>query len=402
MPDSPARYYVVDTDSHFQEPIDWLCDVDSELAEMLSPSVLFDQSAYDVFVNLVGPVTRERMDSAPLRMPGPIAVALRETRHLGSLREAAKAFADGLMRDLPMPFGAYDASERLQCLDQQGIDRQLVNPIGSLMLIDRLMTVYGRSYFTRAASAYNTWAAERLVNHGSRLLPTCVISLEHPDWAVAELERMRALGSRAFLVRGEAEGRAPSHPDAEPVWAKAEELGMVAVLHFGWGRASLPQPWYDTGSDALEDVAFLAGSLQPVIPQIFLTSLIAGGVLARHPGLNILVEEYFPSKWVGTWLWQLDCVPKIPQFRVLTGPWRYPLSPREYAERQVFFGCQPGDQLADAMNALGPDWFVFGSDFPHPEGSAEAVDYFRGQLEGKVPDKTISAFFGETMRRILS
>jgi len=401
MPEPRAPYLVIDTDSHFQEPIDWLCDVDPELAEMMPPSLLFDLSAHDVLTGLVGPLTRERTAGAPLRMPEPIMAALLQSRTLGSLREVAKAFGDGLVKDLPMPFGAYDAGERLQCLDEQGIDKQLVNPIGSLMLIARMTTVHGPGYFTRVAGAYNTWAAERLAGHTDRLFPTCLISLEHPEWSVAELKRMRARGSRAFLVRAEAESKAPSHPDVEPVWAMAAELGMVAVLHFGWGRASLPQAWYETGSEALEEVAFLAGSMQPAVPQLFLTSMIAGGVLARHPDLCVLVEEYFPSRWLATWLWQLDCVPKIPQFRVLTGPWRYPLTPREYAARQIFFSCQPGDQLAEAIRALGPGWFVFSSDFPHPEGSADAVRYFRRQFEGKVPDQATRAFFGETMGGVL-
>src|SRR5439155_8113069 len=91
----------------------------------------------------------------------------------------------------------------------------------------------------RAAGARrcNDFLTEQLSGHADRLHAVAVLDLTDLDAAVAELERARARGARAFFiytVKGGPPGPlSPGHPTWDRVWAAAAALGMVAVGHVG-------------------------------------------------------------------------------------------------------------------------------------------------------------------------
>src|SRR5205085_164833 len=71
------------------------------------------------------------------------------------------------------------------------------------------------------------------------------------DWAASELTRMRALGSRIFLVPAyPVDGVPPSHPSWDRIWSAATDLGMAPMLHTGFERMRLDPGWANQGRDA--------------------------------------------------------------------------------------------------------------------------------------------------------
>ena len=82
------------------------------------------------------------------------------------------------------PFGAGDPTQRVQWLDQQGIERVVLYPtIGiiweSAVSDARLADAYAR--------AYNRWIADFCRGSNGRLIPIAHISLSDADLAAAEL-----------------------------------------------------------------------------------------------------------------------------------------------------------------------------------------------------------------------
>ena len=93
------------------------------------------------------------------------------------------------------------------------------------------------------------WLAETTAPFNDRLFPVTVLTGTDMDWTVRELTRMREAGSRAFQVRAEPVGgeRSLAHPDFDPVWAAAADLGMAAVFHIGGARTDVDKGWYFNG-----------------------------------------------------------------------------------------------------------------------------------------------------------
>ena len=92
-------------------------------------------------------------------------------------------------------------------------------------------------------------------------------------------------GSRAV-------GRSISHPDFDPIWSAAEDLGMAAFAHVGFGRERINAGWANNGADDLHTfnaLNMLVGS--QIAPQLLVGSFVLDGVLERHPRLMVVVEE---------------------------------------------------------------------------------------------------------------
>jgi hypothetical protein len=70
------------------------------------------------------------------------------------------------------------------------------------------------------------------------LLPVTALDFHDVDAAIAEMTRMRARGSRAFLIGTIPVPGVPiMHPQFDPIWSAATDLGMIALLHVGYQPA---------------------------------------------------------------------------------------------------------------------------------------------------------------------
>ena len=141
---------------------------------------------------------------------------------------------------------------------------QFLNPtflVGPIIQVARL----GRfDLIHEVQSTWNRWAMDVVDGHADRLIPVTQIDLHDIDWSLGEMERMREAGSRAFMIpeapvggRGRAAdgsravGRSISHPDFDPIWSAAEDLGMAAFAHVGFGRERINAGWANNGADDL-------------------------------------------------------------------------------------------------------------------------------------------------------
>ncbi len=62
-------------------------------------------------------------------------------------------------------------------------------------------------------------------------------------------------GVKAVLVHSHAVGgRAPSHPDVDPLWARLAEADVPFVLHIGTGGPLLPEGFRNNGKEVPPDI----------------------------------------------------------------------------------------------------------------------------------------------------
>jgi predicted TIM-barrel fold metal-dependent hydrolase len=294
------------------------------------------------------------------------------------------------------PLHQSTAAERVAWMDEIGVDHALVNPGGYWQGLEFLGT--DRPAGVRRC---NDFLAEALSDHADRLHLVAIVDLTEPQVAVAELERARACGSRAFFLYTEhgrpPGGRSPGHPAYDVVYEAAVRLGMIAVIHVG-NTASDFAGWADIGwdqpnSSGVAGLVRLANSQRHLVAQQILAGLLYGGVFARHPQLTVLCAEV-RTDW-------------IPGFRAImerqarssfaTGDWPYERSAAEMFHDQLRVTPLPGfgDDVLGTL-AVVPDLTVFSSDYPHQEGNADPLGILRPGLD-ELDDDLRRSFLGANM-----
>jgi uncharacterized protein len=394
---------IVDSDSHFLEPLDWLDVHFPALAAQLPPADMVAMLVNAVVGDDVMAHLPPAMRPDPLSLVPPMLrdflVKLNEGERTGAAFARALATTDDpdaqAMATLWSMQGVADSATRIDFLDEHGIDRQIVLPSGPGFAPSIRASRTGDEALVREClAAYNTWASDTLSDHVERLIPVTLLDLGDVQWAIGELTRMRARGSRVFNVKAAPVGnRSLAHPDFDPVWSAAEDLGMAVMFHVGAGRPTVDPGWADGGTGSGVDYIFLCATQAHQVPELALGSMIFGGVFERHPRLYAFASE-LGIAWVPDWLHNMDllAVGQISQFRPLQ--YRHPLKPSEYAARQIFVTPLPSQPLNPTIGLTPPGMIAFATDYPHPEGAPDAGERFRPQLDG-LSDDDIAAFYGD-------
>ena len=219
---------IIDIDTHFEPGRSWLAD---------HPTLAGQLPEYSVAEATV----RAQVGDVLARVPGERRPPIEELLPPGLAAILGEVKVDGYGFEGSAMHTAADAVGRLAWMDGVGID--VANTI-CLEGADYASRLDDRSLAREAVSACNTWLAEQVEGHQDRLMPLTSIDATDIDWTVEELTRMRARGSRSFLVDTiPAPGFPPMHERYERLWSAAEDLGMVAFVHAGHNPASFDPAW---------------------------------------------------------------------------------------------------------------------------------------------------------------
>jgi predicted TIM-barrel fold metal-dependent hydrolase len=408
------RARVVDVDAHFHEPVDWLERTDPKLARELGPPARFIDIADAIFgVHNPAlsrlPAEQQPHDAWATILPGFV-------RHLEMTDERQPTFQRDIAGD-----PTCDPVARLALCDAEGIDVQFLNPSFLVNPIVQAARAGRGDLVAPIRAAWNRWAMELVHGHTDRLMPVAQIDWNDVPDAVAEMTRMRALGSRSFVLsespvgvgRGDSRGglgRSISHPDFEPIWSAAEDLGMAAVAHVGFGRERIQFGWANNGSRDLTTYSLLSMSIAPQLaPQLLLGALVFDGVLERHPKLTVIVEEVGIS-WLPHLVAVLDRAVGRSQGDLLAdgtfrpdfagAAYQLPLAPSEYLRRQVTVTpLVVNEPLAPVLDRVPAEMLCFSSDYPHVEGTASPIAICERQLAGYAPSVR-ETFYGGVAARV--
>ena len=105
------------------------------------------------------------------------------------------------------------------------------------------------------------------------------------------------------------------------------------------------------------------------------TQMIAGGVFEKHPTLKCTVLES-GATWISAWLDRMDH-----KFEVMSQVTPAKLKPSEYFYRQCLVSADPDETvIAPIVDAVGADYFVWASDYPHIDASFGVVGEIRSRI----------------------
>jgi predicted TIM-barrel fold metal-dependent hydrolase len=288
------------------------------------------------------------------------------------------------------PFGAMDPKERLRRLDIEHLERAFLYPtLGVLWVAECEDEALAQAY----VRAYNRWIVDFCADSGGRLVPVAQLSLGDPEAAAHELRRAAAAGARGVWVPPFTTTRKPiGHPDHDPVFAAAAELGLPFGIH-----PTFEPKWAAPGRygemTSMRYSFFLNVTASDAVRHGF-TSLFQFGTLARFPDLKVVVLEAGAS-WIGYWLERMDSVYASPQGYFVRE--QLPEKPSFYFHRQCYVSADPDEPtLAPVVEIVGEDRFFWASDFPHPDHAPEYVPALERVLE-RLPASAGRKLLGENV-----
>lgn len=407
---------IIDVDAHFHEPVDWLEHTDPGLAALIGPPASFIEIA-DALFGIGNPAIRELPAE---QQPGSTwdTVLPGFTRHLEMTDERQPRKQNEMAGD-----PTCDPAARLAVCDAEGIDIQFLNPSFLVNPIIQAAKARRGDLIPRIRGAWNRWAMELVYGHTDRLMPVTQIDLNDVPGSIAEMTRMRKLGSRGFAI-GESPvgigrhtadgqpsfGRSLSHPDFEPLWSAAEDLGMAAIAHVGFSRERIQFGWANNGAKDLSTFSLLNSAIAPQLgPQLLLAALTWDGVFERHPKLTVIVEEVGVT-WLPHFVRVIDhAVGRVCNDVLADGEFRpdfagsaykLPLAPSEYLQRQVTVTpLVVNEPLRPVLEQVPAELLCFSSDYPHVEGTSNAVMICERQLKDFTP-AVRETFYGRVADRI--
>jgi predicted TIM-barrel fold metal-dependent hydrolase len=264
---------------------------------------------------------------------------------------------------------------RVALLDEQQVHAALVFPTLASVIEERL----GAKADTTCAlfHALNLWVDEEWgFAHQGRLFSVPFISLTDVDEAVAELEFVLKRGARSVAIRPApvpniAGSRSFGYQEYDPFWARVNEAGIFVCLHGSdtgydritrWWRGSGSE-WLPFQNDTLGLVIDLIG--RPISDSV--AALICHGVFARHPNVRVASIEN-GATWVESLLRRLGRA-------YGQSPNSFKEDPRDTFHRHIFVAPFYEDDVNELRHVLPIERTLFGSDFPHPEGVAEPLQY---------------------------
>ncbi|MGW1620200.1 amidohydrolase family protein [Streptomyces sp. NPDC002172] len=271
-----------------------------------------------------------------------------------------------------------DVTVRLDAMDAQGVDIQLVSPSPSHYhyWTDEDMAEKLYRLANEATAAHCAQAPDRL--HGLGLVP-----LQHPAQAADALEHALDQGLSGVEISSHAPGRELSDPAYEPFWSLAEETGAIVFLHpFGCTLDERLDQWYLSNTVG-----------QPTENAVALSHLIFSGVLDRHPELKLVAAHgggYLPTH-IGrsdhAWSARSDAGADCAHL------------PSSYL-RRIYFDSLVHDPhvLRELVRAVGGDRVLLGSDFPFDMGTEDPVAALRA---ARLPDRDFHAVRGGNAAALL-
>ena len=285
--------------------------------------------------------------------------------------------------------GGWDPKVRLQDMDAEGIDIAVLFPSMSFFVCE----VADPELDAALCRAYNNWLSDYCATSRDRLAGVALLPLQDVDASVTELERcVERFGFRgAFFRPNPYAGRSIQHPAYEPLWTRAEDLGVAITVHEGLSD-SLPT----LARDRFENPISLHVCSHSFEQMAACLGVLQSGILERHPRLHFAFLES-GCGWLPYWLERIDGHYET---------WRsyFPslsMKPSDYFRRQCFIACDPDDALTNSVvTAVGDDCVVWASDYPHPDSHFPGTMDVTLESMKEVPKASREKILGTNAQRL--
>lgn len=295
----------------------------------------------------------------PTRQALPVTVAGKRIKtidvhsHCHFPEAGALIGADAPKLQIPPVNGAEEAfitvEKRLAAMDSQAIDMEVLS-------INPFWYNRDRDLAAQIVKIQNEKLAELCASKPDRFAAFASLTLQAPDLAVHELEAaVKKQGLKGAAVGDSVDGSEFSDKKFDPVWAKAEELGVPIFIH-PQSTPELAKRFAGNG--------WLSNTIgNPLATTIALSHLIFEGTFDKFPGLKVIaahgggyLASYADRSDHACLVGPKGCNPDI----------KLKKKPTEYL-KQIYFDSlifEP-EAIRHLVAQVGASQIVLGSDYPY-------------------------------------
>ena len=276
-------------------------------------------------------------------------------KHLGN-GEAMVMVGNREFRRIPQV--CWDPVLRLEDLDRQGVDAQVISATPVLFSYNR-----PAQEALEAARIFNEAALEMCSGANGRLIPICQVPLQDIDLACAELTRSMKAGHRGVQIGNHVGAR------------NLDDPGIITFLHHcaAEGAAVLVHPWDMMAPDRMPKYMMPWTVAMPAETQLAVSTLILSGAFDTLPrSLRLCFAHgggsfaFLLGRLQNAWIHQPLC----------RGASQFP--PMHYVDRfSVDSAVFDQRSLKLLVEVMGEDRIMLGSDYPYPLGEQHIGELIR-------------------------
>lgn len=270
---------------------------------------------------------------------------------------------------------------RLQVMDRAGIDMQVLSPAPSHYAYWAEPGL-GRD----VARLVNDHVAEAVASNPDRFAGLGTLPMQDTGLALAEMERLhRDLGLKGFEIGTSVGTRELSDPSLRPIFARAEELGLLVFIH----------PLGFTQGERMTAHYFINTIGNPLESALAVGHLIFDGVLDQLPGLKICVAHgggYLPG-YIG----------RMDHAHAARSDCRCCINhpPSHYLSRLHFDSVvYSARELRRLIDDFGAEHVLLGTDYPYDMAEADPVGHLAAAIDAG-DTETAKAVLGGNAARLL-
>ncbi|WP_101758618.1 amidohydrolase family protein [Oceanicoccus sp. KOV_DT_Chl] len=311
--------------------------------------------------------------------------------------------------------GAWDYDQRIKMLDNDGIAAEIIFPDG---ITEQNTPPFGAGLGLptenivpelqwAGARAHNRWLAELVANNPARHLGVAAVPLLWDiDEAIKEVKWCADNGLRSVLIPHMTnQFSCYHHTRYHPFWQACEALNIVVNFHSG----ATPQKNY-FGEKYPEDLdkEHHPGAMGVFVSEVMwwtyrpISFMLWGGVFEKFPKLKVAITEAGTAWMIPPMLRMLDHNYHDVMFSAKLGDFtsHLSMSPSDYFRRNVGIGasCMPRPD-AEVRHDIGLDQIMWGSDYPHPEGTWPKTKSQLYDTFVDLPETEVAAMLGENAVR---
>ena len=351
-----SSYALVSSDSHIIEPHDlWTSRIDRQYLDR-APFLAHEETTDQWYV-----------DGIAIGSIGSVTQAGERFEHPENITFGGR-YAD-------VRPGGLDPHARIKDLEADTVAGDVMYPTIAMFLYNVLEDSLLLSATLRA---YNDWLAEYCQHYPDRTKGIAMINVDDIEDAVSEIQRSAKMGLVGAMIPQLPQGRQYDHPDYDPFWAAAQDLDMPLSLHVTTARGLKLSQTASAVPFSTPQMDLAIGLTNRDVPvRNSLQAMIFSGVFERYPKLQAGAVEYEVS-WAPNFILQMDRVYKETAVGFTQQRFKGELLPSDFFHRNVFVAFQEDELGIQMSSVVGVDNLMWGSDYPHSEGtfpkSREIVD----------------------------
>ena len=295
---------------------------------------------------------------------------------------------------------------RIALMDEQETEIALMLPSMTIHVEHDMRSNVPAAYAN--LRSFNRWVEEEWgYSYHNRIFGVPYISLLDIDEAIRELERVLDLGARTVMIKsGPVNGKSPAHHDLDPFWSRFDEARIPLVMHLdnggyteffsaAWGENPNPDERHVTPFQWA--TCFGSRPFQDTLAQMILWNLFG-----RFENIRLLSMSS-GCDWVPS-IMRLDSYadPTFPYAHDEATWWpggTLDILPSEVLRSKVFIAPFVYENVPQLAETIGYTQVLMASDYPHPEGFADARSFRR--LVAPLPEIQQRAILHDNLAALL-